>query len=58
MVYYHQLPKSTLFIIKNKSHIEMLNISPKMEPWGTPKRISSYELYAVFIFVLLILLNK
>ena len=37
----------------------MLNIrGPKMEPWGTPKRISCRELYAVLIFVLYFLLDK
>ena len=61
MMYYHQhsFAKSTLFIIENKSHIKMLNnTGPKMEPWRTPKMISSYELYVVFIFVLCFLGKK
>ena len=34
------------------------NKYPSMESWGTPKRISPYELYAVYIFVLCLLLEK
>ena len=34
------------------------NRGPKMELWGTPKRISYRELYAVFILVLCFLLDK
>ena len=34
------------------------NRGPKMEYWGTPKRIYFHELYAVFILVLGFLLDK
>ena len=53
------ISKSTLFIIKNKSHIKMLNNrGPNMGPWETPKGISSHELYAVLIFALCFLLDN
>ena len=32
--------------MKNKSHKKVLNkIGPKIDPWETPKKISSHELY-------------
>ena len=40
-------------IMKNKSRKKMLNKrGPKIDPWGTPNKISSHELYAEFILVL------
>ena len=39
--------------MKNKSHISMLNSNgPRIEPWGTPDRISCHELYVSDILVL------
>ena len=53
------LGKSASFIMKNKSHKNMLNKrSPKIDPWGTPNKISSHELNSKFIFVLCFLFAK
>ena len=47
--FYHE-PSS---IMKNNSHKHMLNKrGPKSDPWGTPNKISSHELYAEFILIL------
>ena len=50
-----QYAKFTFFIIENnKSHIKILNKSgPKVKRFGTPRRISSHELYVLWIFFLL-----
>ena len=40
-------------IMKNKSHKKVLNkIGPKIDPWETPKKISSHELYTEFALAL------
>ena len=39
--------------MKNKSHKKILNKrGPKIDPWGTPSKISSHDLHAEFILVL------
>ena len=39
-------------IMKNKSHTKMLDKrGPKTDPWVTPNKISSHELYVEFILV-------
>ena len=41
------------FSSNTKSHKKLLNKrDPKIDPWGTPNKISSHELYAEFILVL------
>ena len=64
MVYFHQHSLQNLLhseLKENNFQIKMLNNrGPKMDPWGTPKRITYklFQLYAVFIFVLCFLLDK
>ena len=53
------LSSSTLFIMKNKSHKNLLNKrGPKIAPCGSPSKISFHELNSEFIFVLCFLFDK
>ena len=45
--------------MKNKPHENMLNKrGPKIDPGGTPNKISSHELNSEFILVLCFLFDK
>ena len=48
-----------LFESKSKSHKDIIyKLGPKTEPSGTPNKVSSQELYDVFIFALCVLFDK
>ena len=45
--------------MKNKSHKKIFNKrGPKIDPWGTPNKISSNELYVGFILILCLQFDK
>ena len=45
--------------MKNKSHKKLLNKrGRKIDPWGTPNKISSHGLYAKYILVLCLRFDK